>query len=195
MWKHFVAIGDSFTAGIGDEVEGVELKSWAVSFAELFSPALPVTNLAKRGLIAKEIREQQLEQALSLKPDLVSIIAGANDVLKGRWNKEEYKEEMTKMVQAFSESGATIIIANLPNFTLRIPMPEEKKRAVQKQLEEANEVIESIRQSYEVIFFDMWSHPMATDPVYISADYVHPNSKGYQEIAQYVHEQVMQESL
>ena len=28
MWKRFVAIGDSFTEGIGDEVEGIALKSW-----------------------------------------------------------------------------------------------------------------------------------------------------------------------
>lgn len=27
MWKRFVAIGDSFTEGIGDEVEGIALKA------------------------------------------------------------------------------------------------------------------------------------------------------------------------
>ncbi len=32
MWKRFVAIGDSFTEGIGDEVEGIALKKLGRSF-------------------------------------------------------------------------------------------------------------------------------------------------------------------
>ncbi|MED3039282.1 SGNH/GDSL hydrolase family protein, partial [Bacillus tropicus] len=97
MWQRFVAIGDSFTEGIGDEVEGIALKSWVDHFVQMCVNDIEYVNFAKRGLVTKEIRSQQLEKALAFKPDLVSLIAGANDVLKGRWNLQTYRNDMEFM--------------------------------------------------------------------------------------------------
>lgn len=126
MWKRFVAIGDSFTEGIGDEVEGIALKSWVDHFVQLCENDIEYANFAKRGLVTKEIRLQQLEKALTFNPDLVSLIAGANDVLKGRWNHDAYKNDMEFMIDTLSKAGADIIIANLPDFTVRLPFASEK---------------------------------------------------------------------
>ncbi len=184
MWKHFVALGDSFTEGIGDEVEGAELKSWVTYFAQKYTPELKYTNLAKRGLVTQEIRLKQLEKALALQPDLVSLIAGANDILKGRWNRNEYKNEMELMIDSLSKSGASIIIANLPDFTVRLPLPSEQQQLLKKQLLEANEVIQSLSNEYELYHIDCWNHPMANDHTLWSKDLIHPNSRGYREIAE-----------
>lgn len=127
MWKRFVAIGDSFTEGIGDEVEGIALKSWVDHFVQLCENDIEYANFAKRGLVTEEIRLQQLEKALTFNPDLVSLIAGANDVLKGRWNHDAYKNDMEFMIDTLSKAGADIIIANLPDFTVRLPFASEKK--------------------------------------------------------------------
>ena len=50
MQKRMIAMGDSLTEGIGDVVKNVELKSWVTHFSELHQPAIPLINLAKRGL-------------------------------------------------------------------------------------------------------------------------------------------------
>ncbi|OAB39545.1 SGNH/GDSL hydrolase family protein [Paenibacillus glacialis] len=186
MWKHFVALGDSFTEGIGDEVEGAELKSWVAYFAQKYTPELKYSNLAKRGLVTKEIRLKQLEKAIALQPDLVSLIAGANDILKGRWNRNEYKNEMELMVDSLSKSGASIIIANLPDFTVRLPLPMEQKQLLKEQLLEANEVIQSLSNEYKLYHIDCWNHPMANDHTLWSKDLIHPNSRGYREIAEMI---------
>lgn len=186
MWKHFVAIGDSLTVGIGDEVENVPLKSWVEHFAELHKPHLTYTNLAKRGLVVKEIRSSQLEKAIELHPDLVSLIAGANDVLKGRWNSIEYKNDMEYMVENLSRLGAKIIIGNLPDFSNRLPLPTEQKKVLKSQLLEANEMIQSLSNKYQLVHIDFWNHPMANDLKLLSKDLIHPNSIGYQEIAEMV---------
>ncbi len=186
MWKHFVAIGDSLTEGIGDEVEGVALKSWVEHFAQLHEPHLTYTNLAKRGLLAKEIRVTQLEAAIELKPDLVSLIAGANDILKGHWNATVYKKEMEDMLETLTNLGAKIIIANLPDFSNRLPLPPEQKDVLKTQLLEANEIIQLLSNKYSLVQIDFWDHPMANDSKLLSKDLVHPNSKGYEEIAKEV---------
>ena len=69
-----------------------------------------------------------MEKALAFKPDLVSLIAGANDVLKGRWNLQTYKNDMEFMIDTLSKTGADIMIANLPDFTVRLPFSSEKNK-------------------------------------------------------------------
>ncbi|MBK8834875.1 MAG: hypothetical protein IPO29_08425 [Anaerolineae bacterium] len=76
-WHHYVALGDSFTEGVGDPVEGFEMLGAMDRLAAALrqsNPALQVTNLAKRGLVLAEIRDQQLAPALGLKPDFVSVV-------------------------------------------------------------------------------------------------------------------------
>ena len=67
-----------------------------------------------------------MEKALTFSPDLISLIAGANDVLKGRWNHQEYKNDMEFMIDTLSKADADIIIGNLPDFTIRIPLSSKK---------------------------------------------------------------------
>lgn len=190
MRKHLVAIGDSFTVGIGDEVEGAELKSWVEYLSELYEPKLEYTNLARRGLITKQIRTRQLDKAIKLQPDVVSIISGANDILKGYWSRKEYEKDMEYMIEALSKSETAIIIANLPDFTVRLPMPVEQKEVVKKQLIEANEVIQALSDKFKLIHFDFWNHPISNDPAFWSKDLIHPNSKGYREIANMIYDRL-----
>ena len=191
MWKRFVAIGDSFTEGIGDEVEGIALKSWVDHFVQLYVNDIEYVNFAKRGLVTKEIRSQQLEKALAFKPDLVSLIAGANDVLKGRWNLQTYKNDMEFMIDKLSKTGADIMIANLPDFTVRLPFASEKKQVIKEQLLEANDVIRSLSKEYKLHHVDFWSHPLVNDNTLWSKDLIHPNSKGYVKVAELIFSSVL----
>lgn len=186
MWKRFVAIGDSFTEGIGDEVEGIALKSWVDHFVQLCVNDIEYANFAKRGLVTKEIRSQQLEKALTFNPDLVSLIAGANDVLKGRWNHYAYKEDMKCMIDTLSKTGADIMIANLPDFTVRLPFSTEKKQVLKEQLLEANEVILSLSREHQLHHIDFWNHQLVNDNTLWSKDFIHPNSKGYVKVAELI---------
>ena len=94
-----------------------------------------------------------MEKALTFKPDLVSLIAGANDVLKGRWNHQAYKNDMEFMIDKLSKTDADIIIANLPDFTVRLPFSSEKQK-LKEQLLEANEVILSLSREYKLHYID-----------------------------------------
>ena len=45
-------------------------------------PSAEVLNLARRGLLASEVREHQLAPALAFRPDLAIVAAGGNDALR-----------------------------------------------------------------------------------------------------------------
>lgn len=83
-WSRYVALGDSFTEGIGDP----ELRApgghrgWADRVAEVLAAKtedFAYANLAIRGRLLQQISDEQIEPALALRPDLVSISAGGNE--------------------------------------------------------------------------------------------------------------------
>ncbi|WP_413380940.1 SGNH/GDSL hydrolase family protein [Alkalihalobacillus sp. 1P02AB] len=183
----FVTIGDSLTEGIGDHTEDLSCRSWVEHFVEKHTEPLPFQNLAKRGLNSTEIRRTQLKEALSLNPTIVSLIAGANDILKGGWNTNRFSENFSGMVESFVEAGADIIVAKLPDFTKRLSLANAKKVIVQSQLKEANQIIEDLSEKHRLCLIDFWNHPMAVNDSMWSEDHVHPNALGYQEVANVIY--------
>ena len=82
-WHRLVALGDSFTEGIGDPepLSGGGYRGWADRVAEELSgnqPDFAYANLAVRGRLVRQILDEQLSPALDLKPDLVTLSAGGN---------------------------------------------------------------------------------------------------------------------
>jgi lysophospholipase L1-like esterase len=88
-FHRYVALGDSFTEGVGDPDPSRPngLRGWADRVAEALSARnddLGYANLAIRGRKLRAILAEQVDPAIALDPDLVSIHAGANDVLRPR---------------------------------------------------------------------------------------------------------------
>src|SRR6187549_2348892 len=84
----FVALGDSFTEGLEDELgpDGRH-RGWADRVAAALAVQngrLQYANLAVRGRLLDQVIAEQLPVALSLAPALISFHAGPNDVLRPR---------------------------------------------------------------------------------------------------------------
>lgn len=83
----FAAIGDSFTEGYGDFYPDGSCQGWADRFARLLAasaPGLTYANLAVRGKLLRQVISEQVQPAIALKPDLISLAAGGNDLLRPR---------------------------------------------------------------------------------------------------------------
>ncbi|MSZ77615.1 MAG: SGNH/GDSL hydrolase family protein, partial [Actinobacteria bacterium] len=88
-YLRYVALGDSFTEGVGDpdDARPNGLRGWADRVAEVLGaqdPGFGYANLAIRGRKLDAILDEQVDAALALRPDLVTIYAGANDILRPR---------------------------------------------------------------------------------------------------------------
>src|SRR5207245_1495402 len=72
-YLRYVALGDSQTEGVGDGDDSSYLRGWADRLATCLAasnPGLSYANLAVRGRLAHQIRAEQLQPALALRPDL-----------------------------------------------------------------------------------------------------------------------------
>src|SRR4051794_21718499 len=109
----FVALGDSFTEGLDDVRTDGSVAGWADRTAEVLSarePGFRYANLAIRGLGLGHVIEHQIPAAVTMRPELVSIAAGGNDVLRPRFDLEGLGRQMDEAIAALSSTGATVLV-------------------------------------------------------------------------------------
>src|SRR6478735_4818404 len=111
-WHRFVALGDSYTEGIGDPEPNSlgGLRGWADRVAEELADSQPdfaYANLAIRGMLLKQILDVQLAPALALKPDLIAMSGGGNDIVFKRGNPDKLAEKLDAAVGVLAATGAT----------------------------------------------------------------------------------------
>ncbi|WP_342774777.1 SGNH/GDSL hydrolase family protein [Myceligenerans xiligouense] len=119
-WQRYVAIGDSFTEGLWDPYPGLEdtQRGWADRLATSLSerriaagePAIEYANLAIRGRLLRPIIAEQLDAALSVKPDLVSLIGGGNDILRPGVDLETICAALEHAVARIRATGADVLL-------------------------------------------------------------------------------------
>jgi lysophospholipase L1-like esterase len=113
VFHRYVAIGDSFTEGVGDvdasRPNGV--RGWADRVAEVLARRTDdfgYANLAIRGRTMRRILDEQLGPALELVPDLVTIYAGGNDLIRPRADIDALGEAYDVAVGKLAATGATV---------------------------------------------------------------------------------------
>ncbi|MGA0979376.1 MAG: SGNH/GDSL hydrolase family protein, partial [Candidatus Nanopelagicales bacterium] len=114
MWTRYVALGDSFTEGLMDEVgpDGRHV-GWADRVAATMartSPDLQYANLAVRGRLISQVAAEQVPVACDLKPDLVTFAAGVNDALRRSYDVHACATHLENSVSALRGTGADVVL-------------------------------------------------------------------------------------
>lgn len=182
-FERFVALGDSTTEGLDDPYgDSDDFRGWADRLAERLAglnPDFLYANLAIRGRLIKGIRDEQLEPALEMQPDLASVIAGVNDILRPKVDIDEVGDHMEAMQQALVDQGATVIGMTLPDLSNSMGVA----KVVSQRLEAYNQVMREVAQRTGAHMIDLARQASAYDPACWSVDRLHANSKGHELIA------------
>ena len=114
-FHRYLALGDSFTEGVGDPdpARPNGLRGWADRVAEALAERTDdfgYANLAIRGRKLGAIIEEQLEPALALEPDLVTIHGGGNDVLRPRVDIDALAATYDAAIGRLSATGARVVM-------------------------------------------------------------------------------------
>jgi len=109
----FVAIGDSFTEGVGDPAPGGGYLGWADRFAGLLAaqyPGLRYANLAVRGRLLRQIVADQVPAAVAMSPGLVSMAGGGNDIIRPGGDPDTLAELFDVAVARLRQAGCRVLI-------------------------------------------------------------------------------------
>lgn len=184
-WTQFVALGDSLTEGIGDYDAGGRPRGWADRFAEEIARrqgGLHYANLAVRGRLTAEIVSTQLRPAIELRPDLVSVVVGMNDLIRPKINLARVADLFTHLVASLAGTGAVVLTATLPDPGAVVPLPGLIRRRFAARLGRFNDHVRTIANDHGAQCLDLASHAVR-DIAGWSEDRLHPGPYGHQMVA------------
>lgn len=186
-WSTYVAMGDSLTAGRGDEGRDGRPIGWAQRLADILSVRTTVrcslTNLAVDGATVHEVLSKQLPGVAARKPDLVSVTVGINDVRQRGFDELSFKADLGQLFETLAATQATLLTCTLPNLTVIMSLSQELREIARERMRLASDIIREQAESYGAVCLDAWTLPGVTDPDLYAPDRLHPNSKGHQFIA------------
>ncbi len=179
----YVAIGDSFTEGVGDERADGSLRGWADRVAEGLAAArgepVEYANLAIRGRKLGPIVHEQLAPALTLGPTLMTFNGGGNDIMRRHVDMAALMRLTRQVVDRCREAGVRLVVLAGPNPTSRIPLG----RVVHRRGEALTAEIVRVTDEFGLTFVDMWHDREIQRPGYWGADRIHLNSAGHRRVA------------
>jgi len=182
MYTRYVALGDSQTEGLGDGDDVRGHRGWADRFAEHLArgnPGLLYANLAVRGRLAAQIRDEQLPVALELRPDLVTVMAGMNDVIRPGFDAAAVAAVLEDMFAALTGAGARVLTVTFPDIGAIAPMA----RPLLPRVLDLNARIRAAAARHGVTLVDTFPLGYVTDARMWSTDRLHASPEGHARFA------------
>lgn len=181
-FSRYVALGDSSTEGLDDPDGAGGYRGWADRLAEHLAaanPGLHYANLAVRGRLVRHVKEEQVAAAIALQPDVATVFAGVNDVLRPRFDLAAVVADLEQMYAALCATGATVLTITVPDPS-RV-MPVAKRLA--PRIAAYNAAVRQAAERTGVVVVDVGASEVAGDPRLWSDDRLHANSLGHERIA------------
>ncbi|WP_223163576.1 SGNH/GDSL hydrolase family protein [Nocardioides humilatus] len=182
-FQRYVALGDSFTEGVGDAdpTRPNGWRGWADRVAEALaaeSKDFGYANLAIRGRKLPGIIEEQVEPAIALAPDLVTIHGGGNDVLRPKVDLDGLAATYDEAVGRLAASGARVVM-----FTVADPGLNSVMKLIRGRTAIFNEWVREIAEKHDATVVDCWRMRGWKVAEIMDEDRLHLNPVGHQAIA------------
>jgi lysophospholipase L1-like esterase len=178
--RTYVALGDSFTCGM----EGERGDRWPDEVAHAL-PGVRYANLAEVGATSELVEERQLPDALSLSPDLISLICGANDVLESvRPDPGLYASRLTRMLGRIRAEapGAQVFTITYPDLSRFIELRPRTEARVRRGTRLYNAALRSVAQRHGVLLLEAADHPGAEERANFASDGFHASPEGHRRL-------------
>ena len=173
----YLALGDSYTIGTGASDES---RSWPAIIAARLKAEL--TNPAVNGYTTLDLIRDELPYLERVKPDLVSILIGVNDLVQGR-TPDAYRASLTSIYDEVAKDARRRVAAvSIPNWSY---VPAAADFGGSEQVERLtglfNEIARDVATARGFTWVDIG--PASTSKIgskgWIASDQLHPGDAQY----------------
>ncbi|WP_294181975.1 SGNH/GDSL hydrolase family protein [uncultured Schumannella sp.] len=182
-FSSFVAIGDSFTEGVGDELPDGRVRGWAdlvaLGLAHATEKPVGYANLAIRGRLLEPIVTEQLDAAIALAPSLMSINGGGNDMLRPQFTIDSVATRLLAAVDRARAAGIHVLLLSGGNPSRHLPLG----RGIERRGNEYADAVIAHLPREGVTMVDNWHDEELTRLEYWSVDKLHLNPLGHARVA------------
>ena len=197
-WRRYVALGDSFTEGLWDVPGGeppsrtgdgdpvLACRGWADLLALHLADRstaqgteLAYANLAVRGRLLGPILGEQVPEALTMAPDLVSLVGGGNDMLRPTADPDRLATDLERAVATLRAAGADVLLA-----TGMDAQDSPVVRRTRPRVAVLNSHVWSIARRHGAHVLDVWGMRSLRDWRMWAPDRIHLTTEGHRRVAQ-----------
>ncbi|MBP2319866.1 lysophospholipase L1-like esterase [Kibdelosporangium banguiense] len=182
-YQRFVALGDSCTEGLDDPYPGGAVyRGWADLVADRLArenAGFRYANLGVRGRRLDQIIVEQIPAATSLRPDLIALFGGGNDIMSHGYDERTVARRVDHAVQALTELSPHVVVFTLSDISRRMPFGWR----MGPRIEALNAAIREAAVSYGAILVDLWGDHAANDSRYFGPDRLHLAEAGHRRLA------------
>ncbi|MEU7906508.1 SGNH/GDSL hydrolase family protein [Actinoplanes sp. NPDC049118] len=184
----YVAVGDSFTEGMGDELPDGSVRGWAdlvaAGLAAERTEEVRYANLAIRGRLLEPIVTGQLEAALSLSPvpSLITLNGGGNDMMRPGTDMARLVGLLERAIRRCVEAGVRLVVLSGADPSERLPFG----RVMRRRGELLTAATAELTARYDIELVDVFHDAEIRGAGYWSPDRLHLNAAGHQRVASLV---------
>jgi lysophospholipase L1-like esterase len=181
----YVAVGDSFTEGMGDERPGGTVRGWAdlvaVGLAAARTEPVRYANLAVRGRLLEPIVREQVPAALALapRPTLMTFNGGGNDLMRPRVDPDRLLAETERAVRRILDAGVEVVLLSGADPSARLPFG----RAMHRKAAALTEGLAALAARHGVVMVNAFGDAELRRAAYWSADRLHLGPAGHRRVA------------
>ena len=181
----YVAIGDSFTEGLGDTMPDGTQRGWAdlvaAGLASGEKHTIQYANLAIRGRLLEAIVTEQLDAALDLdpRPTLLSLNGGGNDMMRPGSEMSRLVTLTERALRRCADAGVRVLLLSGADPSQRLPFGSMMRR----RGEMLTEAMRPFAEKFDLTFVDVFHDLEIRRGAYWSPDRLHLNAAGHRRVA------------
>lgn len=183
MGMRYVAIGDSLSEGVGDDPwpDGTP-RGWADRLAQLLAAhhgEVDYANLAVRGYRAQQVLDTQVPAALEMEPDVLTLTAGMNDLLRPRLDVDVLRRTLVDIVAPFTAKGVRVAVVPIPDIRSVSPAG----RLIARRRVQLNGIYQQLADEHGMLPPARTAGTIFEDPRAWADDRLHLSPLGHERLA------------
>ncbi|MDP9680616.1 hypothetical protein J2S47_001118 [Streptomyces griseoviridis] len=135
-------------------------------------------DLGVGGAQTRDVREAHLPAALALRPDLASVVVGADDTLRRAFGIRAVATRLDAVYAAFTGQGAVLLTACLPGPGTMLGLPGAPARPPARRQRAVNAVVHALSERSGALHLHVREGDWVTGRAMRSADRLHPGERG-----------------
>ncbi|GAA2145312.1 SGNH/GDSL hydrolase family protein [Kitasatospora kazusensis] len=191
VYRSYVAVGDSFTEGMCDErLPDGRFRGWADRVAAALAAEAAAgragepfryANLAVRGKLIGQIHDEQLDRAVALGGELVTLAGGLNDVLRPGCDLAQVRDLLGRTATALLAGGSTVVMFTSTDPTRRLSGSARLLPAILGMKAYVEELARE--HAGRLVVVDLFSAPCFDDRRLWDEDRLHLSPEGHRRVA------------
>lgn len=143
-------------------------------------PGFRYANLAVRGKLIGQIVAEQVDVAVAMRPDVITLVGGLNDTLRPKVDMGQVRGLLEEAVERLAPACDRLVLMRSPG---RSGPVLERFRP---RMEELFTIVDDLAKRHDTLVVDLYGAPSLADPRVWDVDRLHLSAEGHRRVAEAV---------